>query len=257
MESSVGHQIFDRLSCPGESLDFIKNDQLYNVNDVKNKQIVSSKIVSHIRTENGKCYLVYPFGVVIINLENLLIEDSWFTKQQGVQYIATDFATTEEEYFITTENGIFSISRNYNNPANFAEWHLHESTIDKSFKHIIYFGNQLVACKNKSDDSGALDTLYQYQNGEWLPTERAYYQLNAITKNNDEVAFCNWDFVEVLDTNWVRSFQASWYKENFEEHDDYPQAKEAILDGIIGNNFEEADALMRRKAAELGLNAER
>lgn len=33
--------------------------------------------------------------------------------------------------------------------------------------------------------------------------------------------------------------------------------KEAILDGIIGNNFEEADALMRRKAAELGLNAER
>ena len=29
--------------------------------------------------------------------------------------------------------------------------------------------------------------------------------------------------------------------------------KEAILDGKIGNNFEEADALMRVKAAELGL----
>lgn len=29
--------------------------------------------------------------------------------------------------------------------------------------------------------------------------------------------------------------------------------KEAILDGLIGNNFEEADALMRRKAAEMGL----
>ena len=29
--------------------------------------------------------------------------------------------------------------------------------------------------------------------------------------------------------------------------------KEAILDGKIGNNFEEADALMREKAAELGL----
>ena len=29
--------------------------------------------------------------------------------------------------------------------------------------------------------------------------------------------------------------------------------KEAILDGVIGNNFEEADALMRSKAAELGL----
>ena len=31
--------------------------------------------------------------------------------------------------------------------------------------------------------------------------------------------------------------------------------KEAILDGQIGNNFEEADAFMRVKAAELGLNA--
>jgi len=29
--------------------------------------------------------------------------------------------------------------------------------------------------------------------------------------------------------------------------------KEAILDGIIGNNFEEADAFMREKAAEMGL----
>lgn len=31
--------------------------------------------------------------------------------------------------------------------------------------------------------------------------------------------------------------------------------KEAILDGLIGNNFEEADAFMRRKAEEMGMNA--
>ena len=31
--------------------------------------------------------------------------------------------------------------------------------------------------------------------------------------------------------------------------------KEAILDGVIGNNFEEADALMRSKASEMGLTA--
>lgn len=31
--------------------------------------------------------------------------------------------------------------------------------------------------------------------------------------------------------------------------------KNAILDGVIGNNFEEADALMREKASELGLSA--
>ncbi|MBQ2502681.1 MAG: HD domain-containing protein, partial [Bacteroidales bacterium] len=30
--------------------------------------------------------------------------------------------------------------------------------------------------------------------------------------------------------------------------------KEAILDGVIGNNFPEADALMRQKASELGLH---
>jgi poly(A) polymerase len=30
--------------------------------------------------------------------------------------------------------------------------------------------------------------------------------------------------------------------------------KNAILDGVIGNNFEEADALMRRRAEELGLH---
>ena len=33
--------------------------------------------------------------------------------------------------------------------------------------------------------------------------------------------------------------------------------KESILDGVIGNNFEEADALIRSKASEMGLNASR
>ena len=31
--------------------------------------------------------------------------------------------------------------------------------------------------------------------------------------------------------------------------------KNAILDGVIGNNFEEADAFMRRQAEEMGLHA--
>ena len=30
--------------------------------------------------------------------------------------------------------------------------------------------------------------------------------------------------------------------------------KEAILDGLIGNNFEEADAYMRKVAKDMGLN---
>lgn len=33
--------------------------------------------------------------------------------------------------------------------------------------------------------------------------------------------------------------------------------KESILDGVIGNNFDEADAIVRRKAAEMGLKAGR
>ena len=31
--------------------------------------------------------------------------------------------------------------------------------------------------------------------------------------------------------------------------------KNAILDGVIGNSFEEADVLMRKRAVEMGLNA--
>lgn len=214
------------------NLDFIKNDQLYNINDVKNKQIVSSKVVSHIRIEDGKCYLVYPFGIVIINLESLLIEDTWFTKYQGVQYAATDIALTENEYFVTTHSGIFSVSRSCNNPANFAEWHLYESTLDRDFKHIIYFGNKLMACLNSSDNSGAIfDTLYQYQQGSWVNSGLSYYILNSISKTENELTLCDWDFVEILNIDWERNFKATWYKENFEALNDYPQAREADING--------------------------
>lgn len=213
------------------NLDFIKDDQLYNINDVKNKQIVSSKAVNHIRIFNNRAYLVYPFGIVVINLNDLLIEDTWFTKRNGTQYIATDIALTEDAYVLSTQSGIFSIRQQSSNPANFAEWQLHDGTEGRNFDQIVFFGQRLLANLNCSTGDGAIyDTVYQHLQDRWVPTEMYFYDLNAITYNEEELTFCNWEHADVFSTDWTRAFHATWYRDDLEESGAYPNGQEAVTD---------------------------
>ena len=209
------------------NLDFIKDDKLFNINNIKERQISSSKELSEIHCSDGLAYLVYPFGVVIINIDELLIEDTWFTKTSNVMYHAYDFAITATDYVISTDKGIFSISRSYVNPANFGEWRLAPETSGVEFRQLCYFGETLFAVR-KPDilAEETLYTLYALDQGSWTPTTLTFQDVRDLYSNGTEMAICNWDFVQVFNTDMQEVFTAVWYP----EEGGYPQAMETVLD---------------------------
>lgn len=226
------------------NLDFIKDDKLYNVSDVKDKSLSGSKELVNMQTDGDKLYLVYPFGIVIVDLNSLLIDDTWFTKRGAEQYQASDIAITDNRYYISTDKGIFSISKDYAAPANFLVWQQEATTENRDFDQLCYFGGQLFANLNSNNaETGEYDTLYVLSQGEWMPTDLSYFDVRSITVNQQEMAICNWDFVDVLNPDMTNAFRAAWYNDNNE----YPNAQEAIINddniwvadehfGLVQNN---------------------
>lgn len=212
------------ISYDNGNLDLVRDDKLYNVNDIKNKQLTGSKKPIHIRIYDNHAYLVFNFGIVIVNLDNLLIEDSWFLKSNDTLLTARDMAVSDSRYYISTNRGIYSISRSNNIPSNFLAWQ-RENTEDADFDHIICFAGSLYA--NRNADEGGKDTIYVCSQNEWMPTTRAYDNVVSITANDQEIAICNMYYVDVFDASFNHAFKATWYQDD----NSYPFAKEAVLDG--------------------------
>ena len=220
------HQVL-LISYKNGNLDFIKDDKLYNISDIRDKQLTGSKEALHIRIHDNIAYIVYDFGIVLLNLDSRLIEDSWFTKDEDTLLTARDIAISENRYFVSTNNGIYSISRSHPIPSNFLEWSK-EPVESTDFDHLFYIDGHLYANRNATSDLSeeAMDTLYVLWQGDWSPTTKTYNNVMGITGLGNEMAVCNQYEVEVLDADGVLAFKAVWYKDDIA----YPYAREAVLD---------------------------
>ena len=87
------------------NIDIIRDDKLVNVQDVKNKSLSGSKRVQSCRSIDGKLYLVYPFGIVIFDMDEFMVKDTWFTKRLGEAYTPTDVAMAGQRMFVSTTDG--------------------------------------------------------------------------------------------------------------------------------------------------------
>lgn len=209
------------------NIDVVKEDKLYNVSNVKDKQITGSKVLSHIRMYDGQIYLVYPFGVVIFNPEDLVIEDSWFTKKEGAQYVAYDMAVTDDRYFVSTDHGIFSLPKHHSTPANFMDWELDLDIENCTYSHLATFNDKVYAIKHNTSGNED-DTLFVKNPGGWESTGRAYGLVNSLSVTDAEIAITNWDYVQTMDADMNPTFLAFWYSDN-----NYPNCQETVIDGEL------------------------
>lgn len=209
------------------NLDFIQGDKLYNVSDVKNKQLTGSKSPSHVRIYGDQAYIVYPFGVVVININDRLIEETWFTQGTDTSYIAQDLTLDDTHYYLATNMGIFSIARSNPVPSNFLEWRK-EPLGDYNFDNLFAIGGYVYANKNSTLEvnENIKDTIFVHTNGEWMATTQVYDNVMDISGNDQEMAICNQFYVDVFNSNFEHQFKGTWYQDD----NSYPYAKEANLD---------------------------
>ncbi|MDY6327789.1 MAG: hypothetical protein SPL47_10840 [Bacteroidales bacterium] len=204
------------------NLDFVKGDRIINVCDIKDKSISSSKTLQMCREIDGKAYLVYPFGIVVFDLEELVISDTWFTKRDGRQYLPTDITHDSEKWYMTTTDGVFASSCNSQTLFDFSSW---RRVSDASALFVASVDGMVYICKHNFEVFED-DTLLVIAEDGLRQTGKVYRSVRGINVYGDSMLVCNWDFAELLDSRLERVSLVSWY-----DNSAYPDARGAVLDG--------------------------
>ncbi len=206
------------------NIDLIKEDRVVNIRDVKDKSLTGSKRLQVCRELDGHLFLVYPFGIVVMDLDEMVITDTWFTKREGMQFTPTDIALGNSRFYISTPNGVFSIPENSPVINDFSQWS-QENSMNVSFLSAV---NDRVFAVKVADEyqTGAQDTLCVFSGNAWESTGKFYESVRYLSSQHDTLIVCNWNGVELLNPDAERLFFASWYEDNR-----YPDAQESVLDG--------------------------
>lgn len=211
------------------NLDFIKGDVLTNIPDVKNKQINGSKNVQQIFFSGNNCYLVYHFGVVVLNMTTYLVQDTWYNNAvQNVLSYAIEIYN--DRIYMATNKGIYSIDRQSQSIADFGVWQREEELGELGFNMLLPFKGKLYANRNsfmtdENDEALSTDSVYVLDEGHWhyeplLET----VSTRALFCSDNELFLLNWSYIEIFDgvTTGIRYF---W------EKDKIPNLSNAIADG--------------------------
>jgi hypothetical protein len=193
------------------NIDILKGNTIYNMSDLKRKQISGNKSVNNITFINDLCFLSCGFGIVVLNIHDLEFVDTYYIGENA-SYIQVNDITFDGTYiYAATNEGLYYSVYDLNLLWNFNNWSLLETLPNTNYIYNIvrYFNGYLFA--NQVNPVNGKDTLFIRESGEWsIFSENADF-LRSITENVDLIAFTTKNGIKVLDKHLNFVKELNWY----------------------------------------------
>ncbi len=204
------------------NLDFIRDDRITNVSDIKDKSITSSKKVNGFLSYDGLLYLAYPFGIVSVDMATLLIRDTWYTRIGNTHIKVNSLQVFNDEFVINTDAGIYVTSVTNPAIADFNTWQKVDEMGDAAFTVSCLFSGRVYVVKG--GETG--DTLYYKDSGGWHLSDIQEDDIRALAANDSILTLCGWSFVKNFDRN-ERQICETWWEGTYL----WQNGKDVALDG--------------------------
>ncbi len=110
------------IAYNSSNIDLYKDNIVTNIPDIHDKYIPGKKIINNIIASGEYAYIGSSFGIVVLDLEKLEINDTWNPSLTGDVSEVFDIAISGNIIYACTDNG--TLSANINNPglAYFGNW---------------------------------------------------------------------------------------------------------------------------------------
>lgn len=204
------------------NLDFIQGDRIYNLRDIKDKSITSSKRVNGFLSYDGLLYLAYPFGLVSIDMSTLLIRDTWYTRWGDTHIKVNSMQVMDDNFIINTDAGIYVTSVSNPAIADFNTWQKVEEMGNSAFTTSCSFNGRIYVVKG--GETG--DTLYYKDENGWHLSDVQEDDIRAITSNDSTLVICGWTFVKKFDKE-ERQVCETWWQGTYQ----WQNGRDVALDG--------------------------
>ena len=110
------------IAYKNSNIDLIVNDVIYNISDIKRKEISGDKAVYNISFYAGKAYLSCGFGIVVVDIARQEIADVYYLGENGTYMKVNDVAFTDTAIVAGTDSGIMLISKQNPFPNIVTNW---------------------------------------------------------------------------------------------------------------------------------------
>ena len=170
------------IAYQNANIDLLIGKTIYNLSDIKRKQISADKTINNIMFSGKLAYLSCGFGIVVVNLERKEIKDTYFIGNEGDYLNVLDIATDGNFLYAATINGIYKASASEPNLQNYSNW-VRQTNIphsDGKFNAIELFNGHIIA--NYTPGEWENDQMYQLTGNSWttfLPEVRYVHTLST------------------------------------------------------------------------------
>ena len=148
------------------NVDLMINNIIYNIPEISNKYIPGKKTINRIRTNTNLAYLACSFGIVVIDIKNKEISDTWKPGPDSEINEVWDIAFGNGNIYTATDKGVYSAPATSEGLAYFGNWELLTSIPGSAIRSnaLVWSGGRLFV--NIPGPTG--DNLYAYDNSVTL-----------------------------------------------------------------------------------------
>lgn len=184
------------------NLDLIRNDTIQNLPDIKRKTIIGDKSVSNILFDNTEAYLACGFGVVLVDMNKMVVKDSYFFGPGGSQIKVNDIAFDGTYLYAATTEGIYLADHRDPNLVDYNAWTrlttLPDNTIP--YRHLVYMNGKLFTYYRNPATN--MDDIITIDGSGWKKWEKGYSEyFTYFSKQKNYLVFSSNYRTDVYDEN--------------------------------------------------------
>ena len=104
------------------NIDILKNNRVINISDVKRKEISGVKEINNITVKNNIAYLSSSFGLILVDLINYEIQDTYQIGDASGMYVVNGCAFLTDSIIVATSEGLFYADINSSALSDYNNW---------------------------------------------------------------------------------------------------------------------------------------
>lgn len=216
------------IAYENSNIDIIKDNVIYNIADIKRKQISGDKRINNIIFRGDSAYLSCGFGIVVFDIVKREFKDSYFIGDEASFINVYDITFDSRYIYAATQNGIYKADKFLPTLSDYRNWSKIKEIPDynKSF-NTICFSNGVLYTNCIDQDSGE-NKNYKFSDNAWSIFNPEMKSLQSIVSKNGKTIFADRSLVHVYDEFGRLETQISWY--NFADTSSWMTANYATLD---------------------------
>lgn len=161
------------------NIDVLGGNQIHNISDIKLKSITGNKTVNGIYINKGLAYLSCGFAIVVVDLVNYQIKDTYYLGQNNSALEVFQVTLAAGRFYAVAINGVYEADANDPFLSSATRWKKHQVAQMVPSKL-----SRVVATFNDQPYAAFGDSIYKYNGISWQLT--ALYTANCRALKSQE-----------------------------------------------------------------------